>query len=108
MQKFAIKIRGEIFYAQLIVADTKLLVFAEFFFKSMFARFCVVFVFFAKFIFANFEILRKSLRTANEHFRIFFAGNRTLKEKLMIDYIFLQIRLDTYYNGRKETWGRLR
>jgi len=84
IQKFAIKIRGESFYAQLIVADTKL------------------------FIFSNFEILQKSLQTANEHFRIFFAGNRTLKEKLIIDYIFLQIRLDTYYNGRKETWGRLR
>ena len=96
MQKFAIKIRGEIFYAQLIVADTKLLVFAEFFFKSMFAKFCAVFVFFAKFIFANFEILRKSLRTANEHFRIFsrkcsFAGNRTLKKKLIIDYFFYKL-----------------
>ena len=48
-------------------------------------------------------------RTFSHFFsKVFVRWKPYFKEKVDNRLFFLQIRLDTYYNGRKETWGRLR
>ena len=86
----------------------KIIGFRGIFFQKYVREILCCFRIFRQIHFCKFRNFAKKFANCERTFSHFFRWKPYFKEKVDNRLFFLQIRLDTYYNGRKETWGRLR